>query len=117
VSTAARVAKNEAAFREVNERIKDVSHAFAGFGPSPVEFVCECSREGCFDLIALTLEEYAEVRAVPERFFVVPGHESPEFERVVERNDRYLVVEKFGEAGEVAAETNPASPARPEAGP
>jgi hypothetical protein len=33
-----------------------------------------------------------------ERFAVVPGHEDPEIERVLERTDRYLVVDKRPEA-------------------
>jgi hypothetical protein len=109
VSTAARVAKNEAAFREVNERIKDVTETFVSHEPSLVSFVCECSREGCFERVELTLEEYAAVRTTPRRFFVVPGHEDTNYERVVDDAGRYLVVEKIGEAGDVAAETDPRS--------
>jgi hypothetical protein len=33
---------------------------------------------------------------------VAPGHEDERLERVVERNRRYLVVEKFGEAERIA---------------
>ena len=33
---------------------------------------------------------------------IVPGHEVPEAERVVETHDGYAIVEKTGEAGDVA---------------
>jgi hypothetical protein len=35
---------------------------------------------------------------------VLHGHELSEVERVIERHDHYYVVEKFGKAGEVAAQ-------------
>jgi hypothetical protein len=35
------------------------------------------------------------VREQDDRFTVVPGHESSEIEAVVERHDRYLVVDKI----------------------
>jgi hypothetical protein len=50
----------------------------------------------------MTLEEYAKIRDNPRRF-VISGsceHLDPEAERVVEETDRYIVVEKRGEAGD-----------------
>ena len=41
------------------------------------------------------------MRKDSRRFAVVPGHVFPETERVVAGNERYEVVEKFGEAVEV----------------
>ena len=38
---------------------------------------------------------------------VLEGHDSPEVERVVERHERYVVVEKHDEAATVAEETDP----------
>jgi hypothetical protein len=49
------------------------------------------------------------VRNDSTRFFVVPGHEDERVERVVERNDRYVVVEKIGEAAEEADDLDPRS--------
>jgi hypothetical protein len=48
------------------------------------------------------LEVYTAVRSEPTRFIVAPGHENLELERVVERHDRFFVVEKFGTAGRIA---------------
>jgi hypothetical protein len=45
------------------------------------------------------------VREEPGLFFVRPGHEDPQLEHVVERRREYLIVEKTGEAGEVAEQT------------
>jgi hypothetical protein len=103
-ATEYRVGKNEALFREVNERILNVSESWAeGDRTIRIEFVCECSRESCFETVALTVGEYEEVRSDSRRFLIVTGHVwSPEAEREVYRNGGYAIVEKLGEAGEVA---------------
>jgi hypothetical protein len=41
------------------------------------------------------------------RFVVHPGHEDPSIEVVVERYTAYFVIEKQGEAGDVARITDP----------
>ena len=41
------------------------------------------------------------------RFFVIPGHEDSSVERVIERNDRYIVVQKIGEAADEADDLDP----------
>ena len=66
---------------------------------------------GCMKPVRLTIEEYEAVRANSTRFFVLPAdeHLSPAVERVVERYDRYWVVEKLGEAAEVSEELDPRS--------
>jgi hypothetical protein len=45
----------------------------------------------------------------PVRFPVKLGHDYPEFERVVEEREHYVVVEKFGEAARVVAKLDPRS--------
>jgi hypothetical protein len=108
VPTAERVGKNEALFREVNERIRELNDAFDDPRGGPVDFVCECSLEGCRDYVPLTLAEYADVRAHATRFLVAPGHVwHPENEHEVVRRPRYWVVEKTGRAADVAAEADP----------
>ena len=42
----------------------------------------------------MTLAEYERVRGQDDRFAVVPGHENPELEDVVEENERYRTVDK-----------------------
>jgi hypothetical protein len=104
---AERQGRNESLFREVNERIAELNQAFEVDGRS--EFLCECSREECKEPISISIEEYENVRNASTRFFVVPGHEDESVERLVERNDRYVVVEKIGEAAEEADDLDPRS--------
>ena len=107
--TSERVGKNEALFREVNERINDVSGHLAVFdGQAPLQFVCECSDEGCNASVELTLAEYEAVRADPTHFLVAPGHVwETKSEHTVEEGKNHTVVEKTGVAGEVAEDEDP----------
>lgn len=96
-----RIAKNQSVFREANERIEESVDALALTGRTP--YLCECGDERCSAALMLSREEYESVRAHATRFLVVPGHETPEAEDVVEQGDRYWVVEKTGIGREVAA--------------
>ena len=55
----------------------------------------------------MSVEEYEQVRSGSNRFLVLPGHQVPGVEEVVESTDRYLVVSKLGVGGEVAAGLDP----------
>jgi hypothetical protein len=101
-----RVAMNEATFRKVNEGMEAGQEA-GGL----LTFVCECGRLGCNKLISLSRDEYEAVRANSRRFALVDGHEIDEVEDVVERFDRYTVVEKRGKPeAEVVEHTDPRRP-------
>jgi hypothetical protein len=102
-----RLSANESVFREVNEGIE--RGQWPGEEDSLTGFRCECARLGCTELIELTLHQYEHVRSNPRRFIVVPGHEHPDVEVVVERGPGYLVVEKLDQAGDKAVETDPRS--------
>jgi hypothetical protein len=94
-----RSAKNEALLREVNDRIEEVGERLNVLpGDEKLDFRCECGREDCDSFVGLTVSEYEQVRSNNDRFAVVPGHEDPEIERVVERGERYLVVDKLPNA-------------------
>ena len=99
---ARRAAQNEATSRSVNESI-DEERADEP-GPGPRWFVCECSDPECAELVDVGAVKYHEVRESPDRFVVVPGHEDPTIEAIVETHGEYLVVEKQGEAGRIAEE-------------
>ena len=62
-----RLVENEALFREVNERIRDVAGTL--HGPGPFGFLCECSNRDCETRVHLSLEEYEAVRAQSDRFW------------------------------------------------
>jgi hypothetical protein len=97
-----RAAKNQSLFREVNERIEDLSSsAFSS------AFICECMNEACDENVSLTVEEYEHVRSDGNRFVVLRGHERPEVEDVVETTERYLVVAKLREGADVAEGFDP----------
>ena len=105
-----RLAGNEALFREVNERVAEVATHFVEVEThiEPVDFTCECGRADCAEPIRMTLVEYEAIRAESTHFAVVPEHEQPEIEVVIERHPTYFVVEKSQEdAQEVARETDP----------
>jgi hypothetical protein len=107
---AERMAKNEALFRQVNERVQEIAESFSIVTgkDSPLEFVCECGQTGCTAQIRLTQTEYEAVRAESTHFAILPGHEAPEAELVVDEYERYVVVEKRpGEPAEIARETDP----------
>jgi len=103
-----RQARNEALVREVNERIDALDRqatqsgtpAFTVFG-----FHCECGSDGgCNATVEMTLDEYDSVRAQDDRFVLVPGHETPRLERVVERTRRYVVVDKIPQVEPLVAD-------------
>jgi hypothetical protein len=102
-----RQGRNESLFREVNERIAEVNQTFQVDGRT--EFLCECSREECKEPVSISLEEYEQVRQSPTSFIVLPGHEDESVERIVEANDRYMIVEKVGDAAEEAEDLDPRS--------
>jgi len=99
-----RVGVNESVFREVNERIEELGEEFDA---SSLEFVCECSDPACNERVSISLAAYEAVRAHPDRFLLLPGHQQLDVERLVEEHDQYLVVEKHGQAGEIAEDSDP----------
>lgn len=101
-----RLAKNEAFFRIVNERIRE-SVGDRGSDGHPYEFVCECSDARCVERVRLTIAEYEEIRADGSRFVLAPGHEIERIEDVVAQSVRRTVVEKRGAAGETAETLDP----------
>jgi hypothetical protein len=101
-----RLARNEAMFRSVNERVEEVVQPGAG---EEIDFLCECGAANCVQKITLTRREYEQVRSDATQFAVVPGHEIPEIEEIVLRTDRFLVVRKHPEEADIAEQTDPRS--------
>jgi hypothetical protein len=91
-----RSAKNEALLRVVNDRIEELGQRLQVLPDGELlDFRCECGRAGCEELIPMAVGRYEHVRADNDRFAVVPGHEDAEIERVVERADGYVIVDKL----------------------
>jgi hypothetical protein len=95
--TEERIARSDARFRDANEQIRAAARdlSFA----SSVPFICECSDRSCH-------AAYEEIRSNPRYFFNVPGHEEADQGTgvTVAERDGYVIVEKQGRAGQVAAE-------------
>jgi hypothetical protein len=85
-----------AVFREVNERVWETHERFGHDLPLE-EFICECADASCGEQISLKPDEYRAVRRKRRRYVVLPSldHVYPEVDRVIERSDRYWVIEKL----------------------
>jgi hypothetical protein len=101
-------ARTQSLFRDVNERVREINATFAEYVPLG-DWICECAENGCAERIALTTEEYEQVRADATTFAIAPGqaHVFEEIEEVVRRTDRYWVVQKSGKAGELVERVDP----------
>jgi hypothetical protein len=99
-----RAARNQSRFRDYNERIEPHNRAHTWIEPPMPDWVCECAFVECLLPVRLTIAEYEAIRADPTRFLVAPGddHVMPDVERVTERQERYWVVEKLGQAAEMS---------------
>jgi len=91
-----RAAKNEQSFQSYNERRVAMEEAGETPDDEPVPFVCECDDTECSRAIEVPLGEYERAVEAPDRFIVVPGHEDPAVEVVVETRNNYLIVSKPG---------------------
>jgi hypothetical protein len=110
VPQVARKARNQALFREVNDRIAELAAQFE-VASGPQSFVCECSQLGCTELVQLPAAAYRRLRDNPTTFLVLTGHEDLDHETVVERTAGYLLVRnKLGVASQIARETAKAPP-------
>lgn len=99
-----RIGENEAIFREVNERVRETSATFF-VDTGDAQFICECGHASCMERITLTLTEYEQVRSDPTTFAIVPGHDLPDVETVLEQNERFAVVRKHeGDPAKLASE-------------
>ena len=100
-----RLARNQALFREVNERVLELA---ADAQNGAIDFLCECSNDDCTQTIEIRRDSYEAVRARPTWFVIAPGHDISEIENVVEEYENFVVVEKTV-ATEFVVETDPRS--------
>jgi hypothetical protein len=103
-----RIGKNEALFREVNERVAELAETAPA--PDLIGVLCECGDKDCMSEVRMSLVEYERLRQDPARFVVVHGHEEPSVEGVVESTQSYHVIKKDpGRPANLARETDPRS--------
>jgi hypothetical protein len=104
--TAERVARNDATFRDANEKIRAAAE---GVEMERIPFLCECADERCHALVRLSLDEYERVRSESTLFVNATGHQraaGPHADVVEDRGD-YVIVRKVGRAGEIVEELDP----------
>lgn len=88
---------NEQLFKAANQHTKQLVERVLTIESQtfmPVRFVCECSDSECSRPIELSVEEFKLVHQYRNRFIVIPGHEAPDIEEVMDRHDHYWIVEK-----------------------
>jgi hypothetical protein len=104
---AERIGRNEALFRQVNERLRELGESFS-LVAEHADFVCECGDDSCVQPLEVSISDYERVRSDPRWFLLAPGHETANVEAVVERHDGWIVVEKrSGAPTRLAVENDP----------
>lgn len=91
-----RLIENEVIFSAVNKSVQEFIENEKNFSnEDKIMFYCECSRPDCLERIKLTSLEYKELHKDKKHFVILIGHEFPEVEKIVKKNDNYQVVEKY----------------------
>jgi hypothetical protein len=100
-----RVAENEAMFRVANERMAgwEEHHATSAVEP----YFCECAAPECREHVDLRKDDYERIRSDSRRFVIVPGHELPDVETVIERNEGWAIIEKAPEVTDTVEALDP----------
>jgi hypothetical protein len=85
---AERIAQTELFFRAVNEEIA------RNDGHGTTLFLCECGNSACSEGIELTADALHHLHGDGGLFIVLPGHEIPDIETIVDRHNGYLVIRR-----------------------
>jgi hypothetical protein len=83
------IAKTQLVFREVNQRIADIT---SEQGDTTSQFMCECGQRDCTAVIHLSLAGYRSVRDSGDFFVVAPGHCVEGVDRRVESRDGFDIL-------------------------
>jgi hypothetical protein len=106
---ARKIGENEALYRTINEKIEDLNRAF-GTVTETMAVVCECGQLECTEQIELDLPTYERVRSDPAQFVILPGHEIPDVESIVEPHEGFYIIRKdSGDPAQLAHELDPRS--------
>lgn len=101
-----RLAENEVIFRQANQQaVESLEQAreeeLSDHVKPSVEqnlslfFYCECADDGCKQRIKMPLAEYEANHRQSNQFIILPGHEVPNIEKVVKKEQGYFVVQKY----------------------
>jgi hypothetical protein len=96
-------------FRAANEQMRRLAASHRFETEQGVPFTCECPDPTCREILMLSTQQYERVRQHPSRFVFVAGHEDAEatYERIIEAERGYAVVEMVGQPGLEAARLDP----------
>lgn len=83
--------RNSLLFREVNERIRDVSISW--LERESQELLCECPDPSCIATIAVVRADFQAVEEHPGQFLFASSHADDAGTRVLASRDGYLTVE------------------------
>jgi hypothetical protein len=105
---ARKVGENEALFRSVNEEIEGLNRGMAEISDQTLHITCECGDLLCTVPLPVSIEDYERIRSESALFFIEPGHEIRDVEKVVERKPQFAVVRKKpGDPQRIAEATDP----------
>lgn len=88
--------RNSLLFREVNERMREVS--LPGPAGETQELLCECRDASCIAAISVVQADFQAARERPGRFLLASHHADDAGTRIVARWNGYVTVE-FDEDG------------------
>ena len=92
MTSSERLSRNQLLFRDVNQRLQDLSLSQVQVPwTDRTTYLCECRQDGCLESIDLTPDEYEYARSYPDVALVRNGHES--HGEVIERTERFVLVE------------------------
>jgi hypothetical protein len=91
---------NEFASKILNEDKLEIVVGQRKRGKHPSNFVdmlfhCECDKQACAEMIAVSTEEYENSHHKTKQFMVVPAHVGSDIEKVTVQFANYALVEKF----------------------
>src|SRR6478672_10601658 len=97
--SARRLRENEDLMEGLNERmrssVQEIRREMDEDPDAPFGFFCECSALDCRERILIAPSRLREIHRDSDRFVILPGHELPEVERIVDQEGGYLIVRKI----------------------
>jgi hypothetical protein len=88
--------RRQGIYREVNRRVRQVAESYVA--DQPIDFLCECGEGACTASIELTKAQADPILSQSESAMIATEHaESPNGQRVLAENGRFVVVDLWGE--------------------
>lgn len=91
--------ENEQLIQARNENFKNALKKFYSPDRTAVHekmnFFCECSDLQCKGYVVLSISQYEAIHARDDRFVIMPKHDLPKVEKIVDHTAGYDIVEKY----------------------